>query len=169
MSRRLRAILPSPPASLQPVLVNPEDIQLRFEEKQDKQKTVYDRNARTRAGISVGDQILMRVNSEDTQLCFEQKQEKQKLERSKRNRSWREARETEHVLRQNSCQYLSRRPDTDEKELPCEPQLPVIRRPAIPTVLPPNQPAEVRTCGGRFRSAIRSEQSPVEVEIWTVI
>ena len=87
MSRRLRSILPSPPASLQPVLVNPEDIQLRFEEKQDKQKTVYDRNARTRAGISVGDQILMRVNSEDTQLCFEQKQEKQKLERSKRNRS----------------------------------------------------------------------------------
>ena len=31
MSRRLRSILPSTPASLQPVLVNPEDIQLRFE------------------------------------------------------------------------------------------------------------------------------------------
>ena len=54
-----------------------------------------------------------------------------------------EARETEDVLRQNSCRYLSRRPDTDEKELTREPQLPVIRRPAIPTVLPPNQPAEV--------------------------
>ena len=63
MSRRLRSILPSTPASLQPDLVNPEDIQLRFEEKQDKQKTVYDRNARTRASISVGDQILMRKNS----------------------------------------------------------------------------------------------------------
>ena len=37
MSRRLRSILPSTPASLQPVLVNPEDIQIRFEEKQDKQ------------------------------------------------------------------------------------------------------------------------------------
>ena len=55
MSRCLRYIIPSTPASLQPVLVNPEDIQLRFEEKQDKQNTVYDRNARTRAGISVGD------------------------------------------------------------------------------------------------------------------
>ena len=55
MSRRLRYILPSTPASLQPVLVNPEDIQLRFEEKQDKQNTVYDRSARTRVGISVGD------------------------------------------------------------------------------------------------------------------
>ena len=44
VSRRLRSILPSTPASLQSVLVNPEDIQLRFEEKQDKQKTVYDRN-----------------------------------------------------------------------------------------------------------------------------
>ena len=63
MSKRLIYILPSTPASLQPVLVNPEDIQLRFEEKQDKQKTVYDRNARTRASISVGDQILMRKNS----------------------------------------------------------------------------------------------------------
>ena len=63
MSRRLISILPSTPASLQPVLVNPEDIQLRFEEKQDKQKTVYDINA------------------------------------------------------SNSCRYLSRRPDTDEKEL----------------------------------------------------
>ena len=45
MSRRLRYILPSTPASLQPVLVNPEDIQLRFEENQEKQKTFYDRNA----------------------------------------------------------------------------------------------------------------------------
>ena len=63
MSRRLRYILPSTPASLQHVLVIPEDIQLRFEEKQDKQNTVYDRNARTRAGISVGDQILMRKYS----------------------------------------------------------------------------------------------------------
>ena len=57
MSRRLISILPSTPASLQPVLVNPEDIQLRFEEKLDKQKKFYNRNARTRAGISVGDQI----------------------------------------------------------------------------------------------------------------
>ena len=63
MSRRLSSILPSTPASLQPVLVNPEDIQLRFEEKQDKQKTVYDRNARIGASISVGDQILMRKSS----------------------------------------------------------------------------------------------------------
>ena len=64
MSRRLRSILPSTPASLQPVLVNPEDTQMRFEEKQVKQKTFCDRIARTRAGM-----------------------------------------------------YLSRRPDTDEKEL----------------------------------------------------
>ena len=63
MSRRLRYILPSTPASLQPVFGNPEDIQLRFEEKKYKQKTVYDRNARTRASISVGDQILMIKNS----------------------------------------------------------------------------------------------------------
>ena len=63
MSRRLRSILPSTRASLQPVLGNPEDIQLRFEEKQDKQKTVYDRNARTRASISVGDQIPIRKNT----------------------------------------------------------------------------------------------------------
>ena len=78
MSRRLRSVLPSTPASLQPALVNPEDIQPRSEEKQDKQKTLYDRNARTRAGIS-----------EDAirQKC------------------------------QNPCRYLSRRPDTDEKEL----------------------------------------------------
>ena len=66
MSRRLRYILPSTPASLQPVLVNPEDIQLRFEEKQDKQKTVYDRNARTRAGISV--RLSRRPDTDDKEL-----------------------------------------------------------------------------------------------------
>ena len=49
MSRRLRSILPSTPASLQPDLVNPEATQLRFEEKQEKQKMFYDRNAKTRA------------------------------------------------------------------------------------------------------------------------
>ena len=34
MSRRLRSILPSTPAPLHPVLVNPKDTQLRFEETQ---------------------------------------------------------------------------------------------------------------------------------------
>ena len=48
MSRRLRYILPSTPASLQLVPVNQEVTQLRFDEKQEKQKTFYDRNARTR-------------------------------------------------------------------------------------------------------------------------
>ena len=59
MSRRFRSILPSTPASLQQDFVNPEATQRRFEEKQDKQKMFYDRNANTRAGISVGDQILL--------------------------------------------------------------------------------------------------------------
>ena len=63
MSRRLRSIIPSTTASLQPVLMNPEVIQRRFEEKQEKQKMFYDRNAKTRAGISVGDQILLRKNT----------------------------------------------------------------------------------------------------------
>ncbi len=63
MSRRLRSILPSTPASLQPDLVNPEATQRRFEEKQEKQKMFYNRNAKTRAGISVGDQILLRKNT----------------------------------------------------------------------------------------------------------
>ena len=48
MSRRLRYILPSTPTPLQLVPVNQEDTQLRFDEKQEKQKTFYDRNARTR-------------------------------------------------------------------------------------------------------------------------
>ena len=63
MRRRLRSILPSTPASLQPDLVNPEATQWRFEEKREKQKMFYDRNAKTHAGISVGDQILLRKNT----------------------------------------------------------------------------------------------------------
>ena len=33
------------------------------------------------------------------------------------------------------------------RKIPREPQLPVIRRPAIPTVLPPNQSAEIPVAG----------------------
>ena len=42
MSRRLRSILPSTAASLQPDLVNPEATQRRLEEKQEKQKMFYE-------------------------------------------------------------------------------------------------------------------------------
>ena len=60
MSRRLRSILHSTAASLQPDVVNPETTQRRFEEKQETQNMFYDK---TRAGISVGDQILPRKNT----------------------------------------------------------------------------------------------------------
>ena len=169
MSRRLRSILHSTPASLQPVLVDPEDIQLRFEEKQDKQKTVYDRNARTRASISVGDQILMRKNSGGYQSAVV-------IEKTDAPRSY-NVRTKDGAIYIRTSRHLKKPthyagevprtspPEELRCEIPREPQLPVIRRPAIPTVLPPNQPAEV---SGRSRRS-RSEQSPVEVEIWTDI
>ena len=140
MSRRLRSILHSTPASLQPVLVNPEDIQLRFEEKQDKQKTVYDRNARTRAGISVGDQILMRKNSGGFQSAVV-------TEITDAPRSY-NVRTKDGAIYRCTSRHLKKprhyaAPEAQRCEIPREPQLPVIRRPAIPTVLPPNQPAEV--------------------------
>ena len=168
MSRRLRSILPSTPASLQPVLVNPEDIQLRFEEKQDKQKTVYDRNARPRVGISVGDQILMRKNSGGYQSAVV-------TEKTDAPRSY-NVRTKDGAIYRRTCRLLKKprhyagrtsAPEAQRCEIPREPQLPVIRRPAIPTVLPPNQPAG-STCGGRSRRS-RGEQSPLAVEIWTVI
>ena len=147
MSRRLISILPLTPVSLQPVLVNPEDIQLRFEEKQDKQKTVYDRNARTRASVSVGDQILMRKNSGGYQSAVV-------TEKTDAPRSYNVRTKDGAIYRRISRHLKKPRhyagevprtsaPEAQRCEIPREPQLPVIRRPAIPTVLPPNQPAEV--------------------------
>ena len=145
MSRRLRSIIPSTPASLQPVLVNPEDIQLRFEEKQDKQKTIYNRNARTRASISVGDQILMRNKSGGYQSAVV-------TEKTDAPRSYNVHTKDGAIYRRTSRHLKKPRhyevprtpaPEAPRCEIPREPQLPVIRRPAIPTVLPPNQPAEI--------------------------
>ena len=147
MSRRLRSILPSTPASLQPVLVNPEDIQLRFEEKQDKQKRVYDRNARTRASISVGDQILMRKNSGGYQSAVVTEKTDAPRSYNVRTKDGAIYRRTSRHLKK-PIHYAGEVPRTSAAEAlrcesPREPQLPVIRRPAIPTVLPPNQPAEI--------------------------
>ena len=138
MSRRLISILPSTPASLQPVLVNPEDIQLRFEEKQDKQKRVYDRNARTRASISVGDQILMRKNSGGYQSAVV-------TEKTDAPRSY-NVRTKDGAIYRRTSQHLKKprhyagevprtsAPEALRYEIPREPQLPV---------LPPNQPVEI--------------------------
>ena len=138
MSRRLISILPSTPASLQHVLVNPEDIQLRFEEKQDKQKRVYDRNARTRASISVGDPILMRKNSGGYQSAVV-------TEKTDAPRSY-NVRTKDGAIYRRTSQHLKKprhyagevprtsAPEALRYEIPREPQLPV---------LPPNQPAEI--------------------------
>ena len=147
MSRRLRYILHSTPPSLQPVLVHPEDIQLRFEEKQDKQKTVYDRNARTRASISVGDQILMIKNSGGYQSAVVTEKTDAPRSYNVRTKDGAIYRRTSRHLkkpRHNAGEVsLTSAPEALRCEIPREPQLPVIRRPAIPTVLPPNQPAEI--------------------------
>ena len=145
MSRRLRYILHSTPASLQPVLVNPEDIQLRFEEKQDKQNTVYDRNARTRASISVGDQILMRKKSGGYQSAVVTEKTDAPRSYNVRTKDGAIYRRTSRHLKKPR-HYAGEVPRTSAPEalrceIPREPHLPVIRRPTIPTVLPPNQPA----------------------------
>ena len=147
MSKRLRSILPSTPASLQPVLVNPEDIQLLFGEKQYKQKMVYDRNARTRAGISVGDQILMRKKSGRYQSAVVTEKTDAPRSYNVRTKDGAIYRRTSRHLKKPR-QYAGEVPRTSAPEaqrceIPREPQLPVIRSPAIPTVLPPNQSAEV--------------------------
>ena len=131
MSRRLRSILPSKPASLQPVLVNPEDTQRRFEEKQVKQKTFHDRNTKTRAGISVGDQILMRKNSEGYQRAVV-------TEKTDAPRSYNVCTKNGAIYRRTSRHLKKPRHYAGEVPRKTTP-----RRPAIPTVLPPNQPAEV--------------------------
>ena len=59
MERRLRSILPATKESLRPSLVNSEETRSRFVEKQRRQKMFYDRNASTRASISVGDPVLL--------------------------------------------------------------------------------------------------------------
>ena len=147
MSRRLRSILPSTPASLQPDLVYPEATQRRFEEKQEKQKMFYNRNAKTRAGISVGDQILLRKNTGGYQSAVIT--EKADIPRSFNDRTKDGAiyrRTSRHLKKPRH--YAGEVPRTSAPEsLRCEilsePQLPVTRRPTIPTVSQPNQPAEI--------------------------
>ena len=142
----MRSILPSTPASLQPVLVNPEETQLRFEEKQDKQKTFYDRNARTRAGISVGDQILMRKNSGGYHSAVVTKKTDAPRSYNFRTKDGAIYRRTSRHLKKPK-HYAGEVPRTSAPEalrceIPREPPVPEIRRPAIPTMLPPNQPAK---------------------------
>ena len=127
--------------------MNPEETQLRFEEKQEKQKTFYDRNARTRAGISVGDQILMRKNSAGYQSAVVTEKTDAPRSHSVRTKDGAIYRRTSRHLKKprHYAGEVPRKsaPEALRWEIPREPQLPVIRRPAIPTVLPPNQPAEV--------------------------
>ena len=147
MRCRLRYILHSTPASLKLVLVNPEDTQLRFEEKEEKQKTFYDRNARNRAGISVGDQILTRKNSGGYQSAVV-------TDKTDAPRSYNVRTKDRAIYRRTSLHLKKPRhyagevsrtsaPEALRCEIPREPQLSVIRGPAISNVMPPNQPAEV--------------------------
>ena len=111
-----------------------------------KQKTFYDRNARTRAGISVGDQILMRKNSGGYQSAVV-------TEKTDAPRSYNVRTKDGAIYRRTSRHLkkprhyggevpLTSAPEALRCEIPREPPLLVIRCPAIPTVLPPNQPAE---------------------------
>ena len=145
MSRRFRSILSSTPASLQPDLVNPEVTQWRFEETQEKQKMFYDRNAKTRAGISVGEHnILLRKNTGGYQGAVV-------IEKSDTPRSYNVRTKNGAVYRRISRHLKKPRhyaddvprmaaPEALRYEIPSEP---VTRRPRIPSVSPPNQLAEV--------------------------
>ena len=146
MSRRLRSILPSTPASLQPVLVNPEFTQGRFEEQQEKQNIFNDRNGKTRAGISVGAHVRLRKNT--------------MLPEHSRHR---ESRRTTVVQCSNEgrCRLQMHQSTSQETETLCwccishgctwstamwDPEWTAIsgyQSPRIPTMSSPNQPAEV--------------------------
>ena len=144
MSRRLRSILPPTPASLQPALVNPEDTQRRFEEKQEKQKMF---SAKTRAGISVGDQILLRKNTGGYQSAVV-------TEKADTPRSFNVRMKDGAIYRRTSRHLKKPRhyagevprtaaPEALRCEILSEPQLAMTRRPTIPIGSQPNQPAEI--------------------------
>ena len=131
MSRRLRYILPWIPDSLEPVLVNPDVTQQRFEEKQQKQNMFHDdRKEKTRAGISVGEHILLRKHTGGYQSAVV-------IEKADTPRSYiahtKDAGDVPRIAAPEALRY----------EIPSDSQLPVTRRPRITTVSPPNQPAEV--------------------------
>ena len=151
MCRRLRSILPATPASLQPILVNPEDTQRRFKEKQDKHNMCYDRNAITRAGISVGNQLLLRKNTGGYQIAVF-------IENADTTRSYNVRTKDGAVYRRTNRHIKKPRhyvgdvprmaaPEALRYDIQSEPKLPVTRRPMIPTVSPPNHPAEVPVPG----------------------
>ena len=132
--------------------MNPEDTQWRFEEKQEKQKMFYDKNAKTCACISVGDHILLRKNTGGYQSAVV-------IEKAGTPRSYnvhtndgvvyrctsRHLKKPRHDAGDTSIVDVPRvaAPEALRYENPSEPQLPVTRRPRIPTVSPPNQLAEV--------------------------
>ena len=147
MSRHLRYILPSTTASLQPVFENPEVTQRRLEEKQERQKMFYDQNAKTCAGTSVGDHILLRKNTGGYQSAVG-------IEKADTPWSYNVRKNDGAVYRRTSRHLKKPRhyvgdvprmatPEALRFEIPSGPQLPVTRRPRIPTVTPPNQLAEV--------------------------
>ena len=147
MSRHLRYILPSPTASLQPVFENPEVTQRRLEEKQEKQKMFYDQNAKTCAGISVGDHILLRKNTGGYQSAVGIEKADTPRSYNFRTKDGAVYRRTSRISRNRDTMLVMclamAAPEALRYEIPSEPQLPVTRHPRIPTVSPPNQLAEV--------------------------
>ena len=127
--------------------MNPEDAQRRFEEKQEKQKMFYDRNVKPRAGISVGDQILLRKNTggyksavvtekADTPRSFNVCTKDGAIDR----RTSRHLKKPRHY----ACELpRMAAPEALRCEILSEPQLPVTKSPTIPTVSQANQPAEI--------------------------
>ena len=107
----------------------------------------YDRNAKTRAGISVGDHILVRKNTGDYQSAVV-------TEKADTPRSY-NVRTKDGAIYRCTSRHLKKprhyagevprtaAPEALRCEILSEPQLPVTRRPTIPTVSQPNQPAEI--------------------------
>ena len=133
--------------------MNPEVTQRRFEDKQEKPKMFYDRNAKTRASISDGDHILLRKNMGDYQSAVVIMKEETPRSYNVRTKDGAIYRRTSRHLKKprhyaGEVPRMSA-PEALRYEIPSKPQL-------VAT-----ESTRRSTCGGRSRSVIRDEQSPV--------
>ena len=98
-----------------------------------------DRNAKTRAGFSVGDHILLRKNTGGYKSAVV-------IEKADTPRSYnfrtKDGASTVDISRNRDTMLVMclamAAPEALRYEIPSGPQLPVTRRPRIPTVSPPN-------------------------------
>ena len=97
MSRRLRSHLPTIQSQLKPQVVEPEEMEKRFEEKKAKQKKYYDQGSRKQSILKEGETVRVQVESKWKPAVIEEKLQKPRAYLVKMANGQRVRRNRQHI------------------------------------------------------------------------